>query len=135
MALVSTVDNPAPPGAVEQEVFAADGVRLRAVRWTPPSNGRGTVAVLGGRGECIEKYFEVVSELLARGFAAASVDWRGQGGSERQLRNARKGHVDDFSHFGRDLDAFVELGSSALMPAPLVRSLSLDGGGHSPHGR
>jgi lysophospholipase len=114
MALVSTVDNLAPPGAIEQEVFAADGVRLRAVRWTPPSNGSGTVAILGGRGECIEKYFEVVSELLARGFAAASVDWRGQGGSARQLRNARKGHVDDFSHFGRDLDALVD---SVLRPS------------------
>ncbi len=113
MALVSTVDNPAPPGAVEQAVFAADGVRLRAVRWTPSSNGRGTVAVLGGRGECIEKYFEVVAELLARGFAVASIDWRGQGGSERQLRNVRKGHVDDFSHFERDLDAFV---GSVLRP-------------------
>lgn len=113
MALVSTVDNPAPPGAVEQDVYAADGVRLRAVRWAPASDGRGTVAVLGGRGEFIEKYFEVVADLLARGFAVATMDWRGQGGSERALRNARKGHVDDFSYFERDLDALV---GSVLRP-------------------
>jgi lysophospholipase len=113
MALVSTVDNPIPPGAVEQDVYAADDVRLRAVRWASPSETRGTVAVLGGRGELIEKYFEVVSDLISRGFAVASVDWRGQGGSERPLRNPRKGHVDDFSHYQRDLDAFV---ASVLKP-------------------
>ncbi len=107
MGLVSTVDNPAPPGAVEQDIYAADGVRLRALRWAATSNGRGTVAVLGGRGEFIEKYFEVAADLLSRGFAVATMDWRGQGGSQRPLRNARKGHVDDFSYFERDLDAFA----------------------------
>ncbi len=113
MTLASTVENPAPPGAVEEDIRAADGVRLRAARWTPPSIRRGTVAILGGRGEFIEKYFEVVGDLLSRGFAAAIMDWRGQGGSDRPLRNPRKGHVDDFSHFERDLEAFV---TSVLVP-------------------
>ncbi len=144
MALVSTVDNPAPPGAVEQDVFTADGVRLRAVRWTPASNGRGTVAVLGGRGEFVEKYFEVVAELLSRGFAVASMDWRGQGGSERQLRNPRKGHVDDFSEFERDLDALVISVLRPYCPPPwfgLCHSmgaailLMVDGGAGSPFER
>ncbi len=118
MALVSTVDNPVPPGAVEQDIYAADGVRLRAVRWAPPSGGRGTVTVLGGRGEFVEKYFEVVADLLSRGFAVASMDWRGQGGSERPLRNPRKGHVDDFSHFGRDIDALVASVLEPHCPSP-----------------
>ena len=113
MTLASTVDNPIPPGAVEQEICAADGVRLRTVRWTPSSSLRGTVTVLGGRGEFIEKYFEVVEDLLSRGLAVATMDWRGQGGSNRPLRNARKGHVDDFSHFERDLDALI---ASILQP-------------------
>jgi len=73
----------------------------------PPSSRHGTVAILGGRGEFIEKYFEVVDDLLSRGLAVASMDWRGQGGSDRPLRNPRKGHVDDFSHFERDLYALV----------------------------
>ena len=120
MALVSTFDNPSPPGAVEQDIYAADGVRLRTARWTSPSsNGRGTVAILGGRGEFIEKYFEVAADLLSRGFAVASMDWRGQGGSERPLRNASKGHVDDFSFFGRDLDAFVGTVLRPHCPPPL----------------
>ncbi len=107
MTLASTSDNPAPPGAVEEDVHTADGVRLRAVRWTPADAARGTVAILGGRGEFIEKYFEMAKDLLERGFAVATFDWRGQGGSDRPLRDARKGHVDDFSQFERDLEAFV----------------------------
>jgi lysophospholipase len=107
MALTSTPDNPVPPGAIEEYISAADGVRLRTARWTP-SSAIGTVVVLGGRGEFIEKYFEVTGELLTRGFAVASMDWRGQGGSDRPLRNARKGHVDDFRRFETDLDALAE---------------------------
>jgi alpha-beta hydrolase superfamily lysophospholipase len=79
----------------------------RDVLMKPASPTRGTIAVFGGRGEFIEKYFEVVRDLLSRGFAVAMMDWRGQGGSDRPLRNVWKGHVDDFSHFGRDLEAFA----------------------------
>jgi lysophospholipase len=118
MALVSTDDNPAPPGAVEQDIHAADGVRLRTVHWASSSNRRGTVAVFGGRGEFIEKYFEVAADLVSRGFTVATMDWRGQGGSERPLRNARKGHVDDFSYYGRDLDAFVDSVLAPHCPRP-----------------
>jgi lysophospholipase len=107
MPLASTSDNPAPPRATEEHVHTADGVRLRAVRWAPAGAVRGTVAILGGRGEFIEKYFEMTKDLLARGFAVAVLDWRGQGGSDRLVRDARKGHVDDFSLFERDLDTFV----------------------------
>ena len=34
------------------------------------------------------------------------MDWRGQGGSERQLRDPRKGHIDDFALYERDFVAF-----------------------------
>ena len=117
MTLTSTPDNPAPPGAIEEDISAADGVRLRTARWTP-SSAIGTVVVLGGRGEFIEKYFEVISELLARGFAVATMDWRGQGGSDRPLRDARKGHVDDFIQFECDLDALVEKILARECPRP-----------------
>lgn len=119
MPLISTPDNPVPEGAVEEYIGAADGVRLRTAHWTPPS-AIGTVVVLGGRGEFIEKYFEVTGELLARGFAVASMDWRGQGGSDRPLRNARKGHVDDFRRFEADLDALVEKVLKPRCPRPWI---------------
>jgi lysophospholipase len=118
MHLVSTPDNPVPPGAVVAVARAVDGVQLRTARWVPTTALRGTVAILQGRSEFIEKYFETVRDLLARGFAVATLDWRGQGGSARQLKNPRKGHIDDFSLFERDLNALVEdvLGPSCPQP-------------------
>ena len=44
---------------------------------------KGTVCIFPGRTEFIEKYFEVVRDLRARGFAVAVLDWRGQGLSDR----------------------------------------------------
>jgi lysophospholipase len=102
MALHAIAENPIPPGAVEHELTALDGVRLRAARWTP-ENARGTIVLLGGRAEYIEKYYETIGDLLARGFAVATLDWRGQGGSERLLRDRFKGHIDDFGLYERDL--------------------------------
>ena len=118
MPLVSTPENPIPPGAVVEQLRAVDGVRLRAARWTPSRAAKGTVVILGGRAEFIEKYFETIQQLLDRGFAVAALDWRGQGGSERQLKNPRKGHIDDFSLFERDLVALVTevLGPSCPPP-------------------
>ena len=60
-----------------------------------------------GRAEFIEKYFETVRELRARGFAVATIDWRGQGGSERALSDPRKGHVGDFSEYERDVEVLM----------------------------
>ncbi|MCX5571220.1 alpha/beta fold hydrolase [Kaistia nematophila] len=108
MSLQSFPDNPVPTGAAEQTVMTADGVRLRAAVWRPEGRLKGTVCIVHGRAEAIEKYYEVVGELLERGFAVASFDWRGQGASERRLQNPRKGHVDDFVEYERDLEAFIE---------------------------
>jgi lysophospholipase len=118
MHLVSTDDNPAPPEAIVAMARAVDGVQLRTARWVPQTATRGTVVLLQGRSEFIEKYFETIGELLARGFAVATMDWRGQGGSARQLKNPRKGHIDDFSLFERDLGALVDdvLGPSCPQP-------------------
>ena len=105
MPLHATPDNPIPPGAVEHDFLAVDGVRLRAARWAPVC-ARGTIVLLGGRTEYIEKYFETIGDILNRSLAVATMDWRGQGGSERQLRNPMKGHIDDFALFERDFAAF-----------------------------
>jgi lysophospholipase len=102
--LVTVPGNPAPPGAVVEWLTAGDGVRLRTVRWIRPApETHGTVLLVQGRSEFVEKYFEVVGELLARGFSVVTFDWRGQGLSSRQLPERTKGHVRDFSEFDSDL--------------------------------
>lgn len=108
MNLVSITANPVPDNAVAGTIKTLDGVTLRYARWAPPPGRRGTVCVLQGRAEFIEKYYETVRDLRARGFAVATFDWRGQGLSDRRLSDRRKGYVRDFSQYATDLDAFME---------------------------
>ncbi len=108
MTLVGIPLNPVPSGAVPGAITAYDGTELRYASWGPPARGRkGTVCLFGGRTEFIEKYFETISDLRRRGFAVATMDWRGQGGSSRALRNKFKGHVEDFAQYNADLEQFM----------------------------
>src|SRR5213078_3524219 len=108
MDLVSIPANPVPDDVVTGMFKTRDGVSIRFARWHPPPGRKGTVCLFQGRAECIEKYFETVRELRARGFAVATIDWRGQGGSERALGDPRKGHVRSFSQYQIDLETFVQ---------------------------
>ncbi len=106
MTLVDIPQNRVPPGATVR-MIRTGAVTIRTAHWPArPAPGRtGTVLICTGRGEFIEKYAEVVGELLERGFAVAAFDWRGQGGSSRLLANPRKGHVARFDDYERDLAA------------------------------
>ena len=108
MKLVSIPANPVPDDVVTGAIQTPDGVNLRFARWAPPPGRKGTVLVLQGRAEFIEKYFETVRDLRARGFAVVTFDWRGQGLSDRALSNRHKGYVRSFSNFITDLEAVME---------------------------
>src|ERR1700761_850551 len=84
----------------------AGGIRLRAARFdaeTPTA----ICLLLNGQTEFIEKYFEVIDELRGRGFSVVTFDWRGQGGSDRLLPDARKAHIEDFTAYDQDLDVVI----------------------------
>jgi len=108
MKLVSIPANPVPHDAVTGAIQTPDGVNLRFARWAPPPGRKGTVLVLQGRAEFIEKYFETVRDLRARGFAVVTFDWRGQGLSDHALSNRHKGYVRSFSNYITDLEAVME---------------------------
>src|SRR5262249_26246223 len=40
--------------------------------------------------------------------AVATIDWRGQGLSQRRVSDRRKGHVRDFSEYDIDLETFIK---------------------------
>lgn len=106
--LVALAKNPVPSGARTGIMNSFDGAPMRYAVWQASRGpSRGTVCLFGGRTEFIEKYFEVVADLRRRGFAVATMDWRGQGGSVRELPNPRKGYVRDFSDFDQDLKRFM----------------------------
>jgi lysophospholipase len=91
-------------------VRARDGTRIRCAAWAPLEGtaSRGVCAIFDGQTEFIEKYAEVVGELRTRGFAVAMLDWRGQGGSMRQLPDGLKAHVGDFAEYDEDVNAFLD---------------------------
>ncbi len=119
MELVATPLNPIPDDPQVMAVVTADGRTLRAAAWKAAGRRvKGTVCILQGRAEFIEKYFETVEALRGRGFAVVAFDWRGQGGSQREIGNPRKGHVRDFAHYRRDLEAIRDGLLEPVMPKP-----------------
>jgi lysophospholipase len=105
-SLVNIASNPIPEGARVGFFKTSDKVQLRYAYW-PKSEGkhRGTVCLVHGRTEFIEKYFETIADFRKRGFSVATFDWRGQGGSER-LIGTKLGYVDRFEDYWTDLKSF-----------------------------
>jgi lysophospholipase len=102
MELVATPENPMPEGAICSQIVTADGFKLRAMT-ARVSKPKGTVVVLGGRADFMERYFETMRDFMARGFCVASVDMRGQGGSQRLTRNRMRGYINGFQHYDEDI--------------------------------
>ncbi len=112
--LCETRANPIPGGARAGYFLTSDKVRLRYALW-PKSAGamKGTVCLVQGRGEMIEKFFETIEDFRRRGFSVATFDWRGQGGSDRLTRNIHLGYVDTYEDYWTDLKSFH---SEILLP-------------------
>src|SRR5215472_11783680 len=119
MHLISIPANPMPDDAATAMLQTRDDVLLRYARWAPPPGRKGTVCIFQGRAEFIEKYYEVVRDLRARGFAVATLDWRGQGLSQRALRDRCRGHVTSFADYGIDLETFMKEVVLPDCPPPL----------------
>jgi lysophospholipase len=117
-----TTPRPAALRPDREDFFDRAGGRLRYAVWTALGTPRGSVVLVHGRGEFIEKYaMEVAGELLVRGFSLYTMDLRGQGQSSRMLPDHDKGHIDDFGTYASDLAAFLE---SVVVPeAPQPRLL------------
>ncbi|MFI5031922.1 MAG: alpha/beta fold hydrolase [Reyranellales bacterium] len=112
--------------------LAAPGARLRYACWNASGTTTlGTVIVLTGRAEFIEKYAtEVVGELLGRGYAVIALDWRGQGLSDRPLPQEHDaGHIDRFETYVTDLKLFLDTIVAPLARGP-VFALCHSMGGH-----
>jgi lysophospholipase len=107
--LFESPDNPMPANGFAAILTMRDGIRLRYARFSAEARPlRGTVIIVQGRNESIEKYFETIRDLSRRGFGSALFDLRGQGGSDRMLRDPQRGHIDDFRHYVDDLEPFFE---------------------------
>ncbi|MEI9408379.1 alpha/beta hydrolase [Mesorhizobium salmacidum] len=101
--------NPRPENVTGGFFTTRDGKKIRYGLFAAVARPmRGTVVLLGGRNECIEKYFETIRDLAARGFGVATLDWRGQGDSDRLIRDRQRGYVRSFRDYTADLEQFFE---------------------------
>lgn len=115
-------------GGRAHRLMARDGTGLRMACWSGADAAR-DIVVLGGRSEFIEKFFETIAELAARGFRVWIMDWRGHGRSDRPLTDRLKCHVGSYEAYLDDLDVFIAAvieGAGRLKPLVLANSM----GGH-----
>ncbi|MDO5369983.1 alpha/beta hydrolase [Paracoccus sp. (in: a-proteobacteria)] len=97
---------------------AEDGLRLRLGLWQPRNAATGTVLLFPGRIEYLEKYDGIASRLAAADFAVLAIDWRGQGLSDRLLRDPRAGHIADFADYQNDVVEMVVAAQALGLPRP-----------------
>ncbi len=106
--------------AVLAYVPTSDGARLRTAYWSAiAAPARGTVMVLSGFSEFIEKYYETAYDLRELGFAVLCFDWRGQGLSTR-AQQQRRGWVPNYEIMMHDVLELVSYRETLNAPDPLV---------------
>jgi lysophospholipase len=117
-----------PAGGRFETLAMADGLAVRA--WAlPHPDPRGRILVLNGRADFLEKWAGVMGDLAALGLSVAAFDWRGQGGSGREVGNGA-GHIDRFETWLDDLDRIVAWASTALPDDAPALALGHSMGGH-----
>ncbi len=108
------------PKAARFSYLKHGGLRLRTlILESERPEPRGTVILVPGRTEFIEKYFETAEDFRRRGFVVLTVDHRGQGLSDRLTDDPIKSWVRDFDDYIDDL-RFVINAHGADLPRPHV---------------
>lgn len=110
---------PVPQGGAAEWFVGAGGARLRAALFPASGEARGSVVLSPGRTEPIEKYFEIVEMLSARGFTVLVHDWRGHGLSVRLLPDRRLGHAAGHADFMIDFQQLLAAFEGRL-PRPWI---------------
>jgi lysophospholipase len=108
--LIETEGNPVPGNHVAGWFEGAGGktAALCHLQVRRAVKARGTVVLLQGRNECIEKYYETIRHFTGRGLWVATFDWRGQGLSERLVKNPLRGSCAPVQRSEADLSIFLE---------------------------
>lgn len=111
-------ENPAPANGQFGFLKARDGKLLRNSVHFPDGAARGTIVLMTGYSEFIEKYFETISDLLAMGYCVATLEWRGHGLSEGMSEVSERLHLDDFDQNIEDMEDRFERLVLTHCPAP-----------------
>ncbi len=118
-AQIHTDISVAPKSAEGFMITASDDVELRVGLWRTVQPCLGTVLIFPGRGDYIELYGHPISALVAAGYHALVVDWRGHGLSDRVAANPKVGHINSFAEYQYDVEAVMNCVDELALPKPL----------------
>ena len=107
----------APEGVECLWLHTKDGTRIRLAIWG--AGKKGTIFLMPGRTEYIEKYGKSVHNYIDAGYSVVVIDWRGQGLADRDTPLHGVGHVDNFVQFQDDLDTALEVIKDRALPQPM----------------
>lgn len=109
----------APAGFVWGEFATVDGA---ALRWghLAAEKPRAECVLVGGFGDFIEKQFETIHDLAARGLSVWCFDWRGQGGSTRPKRLPHRPRARRFDRDAAELAQFAAAKLRGGLPRVLI---------------
>jgi alpha-beta hydrolase superfamily lysophospholipase len=99
----------------EGHFSAVEGLELYWQRWLPETAPKVAVLLVHGVGEHSGRYMNVVNPLVAAGFSVHTYDQRGHGRS-----SGARVHIDSWSQYREDLDAYVQLVREREPGCPLV---------------
>ncbi len=85
--------------------ITSDGCKIRFALW--PKGRKGLIVFFNGRNEYLEKYNETYKKFQNLDYAVVTLDWRGQGLSERVKKLEHLGYVGDFSEYQLDVEAVL----------------------------
>jgi lysophospholipase len=114
--------------AMESEVVAADGLRIRMAHFEHPQP-QAHLFFVTGINDSYLRNIETIFDLYQLGFSVTSYDHRSQGGSGRTSSNRQMVHIDHFSDYVSDLSAVIEATRPLSSSVPrVVVSASMGGG-------
>jgi lysophospholipase len=113
-------ENPMPANGQIGYLQARDGKLLRNGVFMPEGEPRGTIVLMTGYSEFLEKYFETIGDFTKMGFCVALLEWRGHGLSQGNSSDPERLHLDDFDQNVEDLEDRYDRLVRAYCPAPYV---------------
>ncbi len=103
-----------------EDYFAGAGGGVVRYGFQSRETGRGTIVILPGRTEFLEKYLEFCQDLQDCDYSICLVDHFGQGGSGRPLKDAQKGHIADFGLYVEDIKRLLARPGIRQKSVPVV---------------
>jgi len=119
-AFAETKMFPAPKRADIGYLTAEDGADLRTAIFYPTGVARGTLVLMTGYAEYIEKYVRVAQTFTKQGFCVVLPEWRGHGRSTRISSEHVRLHLNDFDQNCSDLMMRIERLVLPHCPMPYV---------------